>query len=285
MSNSYLWQANNQQIEKSNLYQYVQYLNSKQIFNKTKKYSDVWKWSVENPTIFWSTFWDFANIIGDKGKEVIANKQLFYERQFFSDSKLNFAKNLLIKNNNDIAIHFRSESGFEKSITWNQLYEHVCKLSGYLKASGIEKNDRIAAYLPNNIEAIIGLLATSKNGSIWSSCSPDFGIQGVVDRFLQIEPKILITCDHYFYNGKKISLLERMESILQQIPSIQKVIICSYDDSYELPKQYVSWQTILQETTLDETFEEFDFNHPLYILYSSGTQEFPSVLFMEQEDH
>jgi len=198
MSNSYLWQANNQQIEKSNLYQYVQYLNSKQIFNKTKKYSDVWKWSVENPTIFWSTFWDFANIIGDKGKEVIANKQLFYERQFFSDSKLNFAKNLLIKNNNDIAIHFRSESGFEKSITWNQLYEHVCKLSGYLKASGIEKNDRIAAYLPNNIEAIIGLLATSKNGSIWSSCSPDFGIQGVVDRFLQIEPKILITCDHYF---------------------------------------------------------------------------------------
>ena len=87
MSNSYLWQANNQQIEKSNLYQYVQYLNSKQIFNKTKKYSDVWKWSVENPTIFWSTFWDFANIIGGKGKEVIANKQLFYERQFFSDSK------------------------------------------------------------------------------------------------------------------------------------------------------------------------------------------------------
>ncbi len=101
MSNSYLWQANDQQIEKSNLYQYVQYLNSKQIFNKTKKYSDIWKWSVENPTIFWSTFWDFANIIGDKGKEVIANKQLFYERQFFSDSKLNFAKNLLIKNKLD----------------------------------------------------------------------------------------------------------------------------------------------------------------------------------------
>jgi len=278
MSNSYLWKASNQQIERSNLFHFTQFLNSKQIFQETKKYSDLWKWSVENPILFWSSFWNFANIIGHKGKEVISHNNIFFEKQFFTDSKINFAKNLLIKKNNDIAIHFRGESGFEKSVTWNELYEHVCKLSGYFKASNIEKNDRIAAYLPNNIEAIVGLLATAKNGSIWSSCSPDFGIQGVVDRFLQIEPKILITCDHYFYNGKKISLIERVESIVKKIPSIQKVIICSYDNSNNLPKQYVSFDTILQETELDETFEEFDFNHPLYILYSSGTTGVPKCI-------
>ncbi len=132
--------------------------------------------------------------------------------------------------------------------------------------------------MPNNIEAVVGLLASAKNGHIWSSCSPDFGIQGVVDRFLQIEPKILITCDYYFYNGRKISLLDRIESIISKIPSLQKVIIYSYDDNKIFPEKYLSLSHILENYSADEVFEEFEFNHPLYILYSSGTTGVPKCI-------
>ncbi|MEK9741670.1 MAG: AMP-binding protein, partial [Pelagibacteraceae bacterium] len=211
--NNFLWQANKDQVEKSNLYLFCKYLDKKKIFPLTTNYQELWKWSNREPDIFWSEFWNFSNIKGTKGKKIISKNKEFLDRRFFEDSKINFAYNLLFKRTNEVAIHFRGENGFEKSITWKKLYTDVCKLSSFFKKHGLKKNDRVAAYLPNNIEAIIGLLASSKNGHIWSSCSPDFGIQGVVDRFLQITPKILISCDYYYYNGKKISLIERIHSL------------------------------------------------------------------------
>ncbi len=123
-----------------------------------------------------------------------------------------------MKKNDELSIFFRSETGFEKKLSWKQLYEKTCKFSAFLKKLGIIKGDRIAAYVPNTIETVITFLGTAKIGGIWSSCSPDFGIQGVVDRFLQIEPKILISANHYFYNGKKISLLDKIPEILKKIP-------------------------------------------------------------------
>ena len=278
MSNSFLWKASDEKIHKSNLYQYVKYLSKKKLLEETLSYHHLWSWSIGNPKQFWSSFWDFSKIIGSKGTEVISSKSAFFEKKFFSDSKLNFTKNLLVKKNNDIAIHFRSESGFEKNISWNKLYQNVCKLSYKLKSFGIEKNDRVVGYLPNNIEAVVSFLATAKNGSIWSSCSPDFGIQGVVDRFLQIEPKIFIACNYYFYNGKKIDLTNRIEEIIKRLPSVKKVIIHSYDDKEIVSKKFLSLESIFREKNLDETFEEFEFNHPLYILYSSGTTGVPKCI-------
>ena len=140
-----------------------------------------------------------------------------------------------------------SEKGFEENITWSSLYEKVCKFSSYLKSLDLKKGDRVAAYVPNKIESIISFLACAKIGVIWSSCSPDFGVQGVVDRFKQIEPKLLITSDYYFYNGKKINILEKVDDILKQIPSIKKTIFFQYNkkEKNEI-KAFINLDEILQ---------------------------------------
>ena len=135
----------------------------------------MWKWTVDHPEEFWSKFWDYSKIIGDKGKEIIKYNKIFNKTKFFPDSKLNYAENILKKKTSEVAISFLSEKGFEEEITWEQLYNKVCKFSNYLKSIGLKKGDRVAAYVPNKIESIISFLACAKNGIIWSSCSPDFG--------------------------------------------------------------------------------------------------------------
>ena len=197
--NKPLWQPSQKLKQDSILQDFCHFIN----FKPSSNFKELWQWSVKNPEEFWSKFWDYSKIIGDKGSEIIKKDKIFNKSKFFPDSKLNYAENILKKESNDIAINFLSEKGFEEHITWNNLYEKVCKFSNYLKKLSLKKGDRVAAYVPNKIESIISFLACAKNGIIWSSCSPDFGVQGVVDRFKQIEPKVLITSDYYFYNGKK----------------------------------------------------------------------------------
>ena len=203
--NKSLWKPSEQKKQESLLEDFSKFVN----FNSNHNFKSLWEWSVKNKEEFWSKFWDYSKIIGDKGKEVIRKNKIFNETKFFPDSKINYAENILKKKTNNCAINFLSETGFEESITWKDLYEKVCKFSFYLKTLDLKKGDRVAAYVPNKIESIISFLACAKNGIIWTSCSPDFGTRGVVDRFKQIEPKVLITCDHYFYNGKKIKFLMR----------------------------------------------------------------------------
>ena len=270
-----LWQPSEQKKQDSLLEDFLKYVN----FKSDKNFKSFWEWSVKNPEKFWSKFWDYSKIIGDKGKEIIKENKIFNQVKFFPDAKINYAENILKKRNDETAIHFLSETGFEESITWKDLYKKVCKFSAYLKTLDLKKGDRVAAYVPNKIESIISFLACAKNGIIWSSCSPDFGIQGVVDRFKQIEPKVLITSDHYFYNGKKINILEKVDEILKQIPSIRKTLVYTYNKDEESNyKEFVNFDKVLNQSKPDETFERFEFNHPIYILYSSGTTGKPKCI-------
>jgi len=270
-----LWKISEQKIKDSILEDFSKFIN----FKPNKNFNKLWKWSVSYPEIFWSKFWDYSKIIGDKGKEIIRKEKIFNKTKFFPDSKINYSENILKKKTEDIAINFLSENGFEENISWKSLYKKVCKFSSYLKSSGLKKGDRVAAYVPNKIESIIIFLACAKNGIIWSSCSPDFGIQGVVDRFKQIEPKLLITSDHYFYNGKKINILEKVDDILKEISSIKNVIVFPYNQNEKTEiKDFIDFEEALNKSNLDETFERFEFNHPIYILYSSGTTGKPKCI-------
>ena len=271
---NYLWKPSTKLAERSKLNEFTKYIGKD--FNYDFK--NLWEWSVKNPEIFWSKFWDFSKIVGDKGDEVIRKDKIFNKTKFFPNSKINYSENLIKKRTKDIAINFLSEKGFEEKISWEDLYEKVCRFSAYLKKLNLKKGDRVAAYVPNKIESIICFLACAKNGFIWSSCSPDFGIQGVVDRFKQIEPKILITCDYYFYNGKKINILEKVKEINKNIPTIEKIIFFNYDlKNSTKAENFINFEETLQ-TELDESFERFEFDYPLYILYSSGTTGKPKCI-------
>ena len=272
--NKPLWQPSQKLKQDSILQDFCKFID----FKLSDSFKELWQWSVKNPEEFWSKFWDYSKIIGDKGSVIIKKDKIFNKSKFFPDSKLNYAENILKKKSNDIAINFLSEKGFEEHITWNNLYEKVCKFSNYLKKLNLKKGDRVAAYVPNKIETIISFLACAKNGIIWSSCSPDFGVQGVVDRFKQIEPKVLITSDYYFYNGKKINILGKVDDVLKEIPSIKKVIVYNYNTKEkENLKNFIDFEEALNIAS-DETFERFEFNHPIYILFSSGTTGKPKCI-------
>jgi len=271
----FLWEPSIKRKKESLLEDFSKYINLKSDYN----FKNLWKWSVDHPEEFWSKFWDYSKIIGDKGKEIIKYNKIFNRTKFFPDSKLNYTENILKKKSSELAISFLSEKGFEEEISWDKLYNKVCKFSNYLKSIGLKKGDRVAAYVPNKIESIISFLACAKNGIIWSSCSPDFGTQGVVDRFKQIEPSILITSDHYFYNGKRINILEKIDDILKQIQSIKKTLVFAYNKKEEMTLQgHINFDEVLDQADVDESFERFEFNHPIYILYSSGTTGKPKCI-------
>ncbi len=272
--NKPLWEPSQKLKENSLLHDFCKFIGFQSKFN----FKDIWKWSIDNPEKFWSSFWDYSKIIGDKGKIILKKDKIFNKSKFFPEAKLNYSENILKKRTDEIAINFLSEKGFEEQITWKELYDKVCSFSSYLKSLDIKKGDRVAAYVPNKIETIICFLACAKNGIIWSSCSPDFGVKGVVDRFKQIEPKLLITCDYYYYNGKEISIFEKVDEILENIPSIRKIVAFHYNIK---DKRVLKNCTNFEETLKlkpDKKFERFEFNHPIYILYSSGTTGKPKCI-------
>ena len=280
-----LWSASKKQILNSNLYKYEQFLNLKYKVKFDLNYNKILNWSVKNPGKFWDSIWDFCKIKGKKNKKKIIKSKVFFKNYFLPKTKLNFSQNLLSKNNNDKAITFVSENGFRKQISWKQLNANVSKTIKFFKKIKIKKKDRVAAYMPNSIETIEGFLATTAIGSIWSSCSPDFGTNGVIERFSQIKPKILIITDKYFYNGKEINILERVPKILKKIKSIKYVLIANYPGQKYLDTKlkinnvvFFRWNEVNKIKSEVIRFKNFDFNHELAILYSSGTTGKPKCI-------
>ncbi|WP_032112844.1 acetoacetate--CoA ligase [Candidatus Paracaedibacter symbiosus] len=245
-------------------------------------YEELYKFSVENSPEFWSLLWDFCDVIAStKGKTLIENKENIEKAQFFPEAKLNFAENLLRFQGSSIAIEFYGEDKVRQTLTHDDLYLQIAKVADTLRSWGIQSGDRIAGYLPNLPHTVIAMLAAASIGAIWSSCSPDFGITGVVDRFGQIEPKVLFCADGYYYHGKKYSTVDKLPEIIKGIPSIEKVVVIPYVniDFTATDERIFIWNEIIEKSPAHKiSFAQLDFNHPLYILFSSGTTGIPKCI-------
>ena len=281
--NAKLWEASKKTKNKSNLFRYEKYIAKNYNYKISQKYNKLLKWSIDKPNIFWSSIWDFTKVKGVK-KFKFKNTKNLINSQFLIGSKLNFAENLLLKNDNTKAITFISENGYREIRTWNKLNINTSKIIEFFKKLGIKKKDRIAAYLPNIIQTVESFLATATIGAIWSSCSPDFGANGVVERFSQIKPKLLIIGDRYYYNGKEINVLDRLPVILKKIKSIKYVILVNYPGKSNIKIKsfrgikFFYWKNITKIKSKKITFNKFDFDHELAILYSSGTTGKPKCI-------
>ena len=280
-----MWTPSEKLKKKSNLFKFEKFISKKYKINFNCDYQKILDWSIKKSPNFWDNIWDFCNISGIKGKKKIIKSKVFYKNNFLSDYKLNFTENLLSKNNNSKAITFISENGFKKIKTWKNLNDDTSRLIQLFKKLKIRTKDRIVGYMPNTIESVEGFLATSAIGAIWSSCSPDFGIKGVIERFSQINPKVLIATDRYYYNGKEINILERIPELLKKIKSIKYVIICSYPGKKYLNNnlkiknvQFLNWQEKNEFLKKKIKYKKFNFNHELAILYSSGTTGKPKCI-------
>jgi acetoacetyl-CoA synthetase len=280
-----LWEASSDQKKKSVLSSYEQFISKQFKKNFNQKYENILKWSIKNPGYFWSSLWDFLEIKGLKGKLKIKKSKIFYKNKFLPNSKLNFAENLLSKNNKSKAITFISENNFREERNWDELNLNVSKIYKFLKSIKIKKKDRIVAYLPNTIETVEAFISVSALGAIWSSCSPDFGVKGVVERFSQINPKVLFVIDKYFYNGKMINILDRIPQILKEIPSIKHVVIINYPGERYLKNNHkftkvkmIKWSKLIKIEAQKTQFYKFDFEQELAILYSSGTTGKPKCI-------
>ncbi|MRR50815.1 MAG: acetoacetate--CoA ligase [Rhodocyclaceae bacterium] len=247
-------------------------------------YAALHRWSLEQPEQFWSSVWDFTQVRGEKGSTVLADGDKMPGARWFPEAKLNYAQNLLRRRDDGVAITFWGEDKLKRRISHGDLYRRVARLAAAMRADGIVAGDRVAAYMPNMPETVITMLAAASIGAVFTSASPDFGVQGVIDRFGQVEPKLLFVADGYYYNGKTIDCLQKVAEITDKLPSVQRVVVARYvsGEGHDLSmirggimlRDYVD--PYRQQTEIE--FAQLPFAHPLFIMYSSGTTGVPKCI-------
>ncbi len=275
-----LWTPSKQVIEHANMTKFLEKVRRRT--SGVGDYPALYRWSVEHPQRFWPQVWAFCNIQASQTwDQVLVDGHKMPGARWFTGARLNFAENLLRYRDQRTALVFRCEQDDKRiSLSYRALYAQVAALADALKKSGVQSGDRVAGFMPNRPETVIAMLAAASLGATWSSCSPDFGINGVLDRFGQIEPRVLFTCDGYFYAGKTVDSLERVRGVLEKLPSVQRVVVVPYietrPDISALPRA-TYWADYLTGATEIE-FAQLPFDHPLYIMYSSGTTGAPKCI-------
>ncbi len=240
-------------------------------------YADLHRWSIEHSADFWNAVWDFSAVRGEKGGEVVVDATRMPGAKWFPQASLNYAENVLRNRGSADAIVFWGEDRIKRRLSHKNLRALVSRIARALSDAGVQKGDRVAGYLPNIPEATAALLATASLGAVWSSCSPDFGVQGVLDRFGQIEPKVLFCADGYLYNGREFDSQEKASQVLEQLPSVEECVVVDYLGAPATAG--TSLYDFLEPFDAGEIdFERVEFNHPLYILYSSGTTGVPKCI-------
>ena len=245
------------------------------------RYRDLHRYSIQNPSEFWRAVWDFCEIVGTPGTTVLENPDQMPGARWFPDARLNFAENLLRHRDDNPAIIFKSETGETAQYSYAELYSAVARTAAALRSAGVEQGDRVAGYMPNLPESVIAMLATTSIGAIWSSCSPDFGIDGVVDRLSQIQPGVLFCAAAYSYNGKTHDCLDKVRGIVKSISSIETTVVVPYvnpDAKLRKIPGAVWFSEFIDNSASEIEFERLGFDHPVYILYSSGTTGIPKCI-------
>ncbi len=275
-----LWTPSPERIQQANITRFLDYVR-RECDPHVASQQALYQWSVEYPEKFWPQLWAFCGIkAGKTWDQVLEHGDRMPGARWFTGSRLNFAENLLRYRDSRTALVFRSEHGERVALSYAELHRQVAGLADALRKSGVKPGDRVAGFMPNRPEAVIGMLAATSVGAIWSSCSPDFGINGVLDRFGQIAPKVLITADGYHYAGKAIDCLERIRGVLEKLPSVERVVVVPYvntrPDIAAVPHA-VHWSEYLTGSG-ELAFEQLPFDHPVYIMYSSGTTGVPKCI-------
>jgi len=277
-----VWEPSEERKKNANLTGFMDYVN-KRYGKEFRGYDKLHDWSVKSPSEFWASVWEFVEIKASETSDtVITPAEHMMHTRWFQDARLNFAENLLRYRDNQTALIFKGEAQDAVKVTYAELYDTVARLARSLRKHGIKSGDRIAGFMPNMIETVVAMLATTSIGAIWTSCSPDFGIKGVLDRFKQTAPRILFTASGYSYNGKAFDCLERVADILQELPSVERVIVIPYTqqeaDISRVPHSIRYEDFLSKETGLQIEFEQLPFDHPLYIMYTSGTTGLPKCM-------
>ena len=277
-----LWQPSEAQIRSSNMYRFMKRINET-YGTSVDNYDGLYQWSVANIREFWQEMWAFAEIKASSPyTSVVDDLARMPGARWFEGARLNFAENLLRYRDDRTALVFRGEDQVRRTLTYAQLYDEVARVAQALKSAGVKTGDRVAGFVPNLPESVIAMLAATSLGAAWSSCSPDFGIKGVLDRFGQVQPKVLFTADGYFFKGKALDSLDRIADIVGRIPSVERVVVIPYarqrPDIGGISKAILYDDFRSGQTGLEIDFSQLPFDHPLYVMYSSGTTGLPKCM-------